>query len=75
MTIKEKACSIINNLPDDKVQHIVNILNDMALLYVEEEDPDEFDLHLIQEIENNENMEFVSLDDYVQKLGVNLDEL
>ncbi len=75
MTVKEKACNLINAMPDNKVYHVVRLLSDLAWLSIEEEEPDEFDLKMIREYEESDDKEFMSLDNYLKEAGINPDEL
>ena len=66
MTIKERACNLINSLPDDRVYNVINYIHSSA---IEEEMPDEFDMELLKIAnEAKKRNDFVALDDILEEL-------
>ena len=73
--LKIKAHSLIDALPDDKMEKVLIILEGVKDI-IADDIPDQWDLQLVKEAQAAEkNGEFVSLDDVAKELGIDVDKL
>lgn len=74
MTNKERAEQLLANIPDHKLPYIINILEDVQAYAGEAIPPDDWDLEMLSEIENNsECKEFISCEEAMKELGIDLE--
>jgi len=73
--LKIKAHSLIDALPDDKMEKVLVILEGVKNI-IADNIPDQWDLQLIKEAQEAEkNGEFVSMDDVAKELGFDVNKL
>lgn len=72
--IRQKAHDLIERLPDDQIAYIISIIEGIKGMSIPNDIPDELDLYLIKESENDRD-ETETLDDFVKELGFDVDEL
>jgi hypothetical protein len=66
---KIKAYNLIDTLPDDKMEKVLAILEDLKDI-ITDNAPDKWDLELLKEAQvNKKNGDFSSLDDLTKELG------
>lgn len=70
MSDKEKAIQLIKEIPDNKMIFVVEMLKNIKGLLVEEIEPDDFDLRMIQESRQENDGTKVSLEDLLKKDGI-----
>ncbi|MGB4437848.1 MAG: hypothetical protein WBJ13_01205 [Sedimentibacter sp.] len=74
LNVKKKAHRLIDALPEDQVAYIINIIEGIKGISISDEIPDEFDMYLIKESEED-NDDIMILDKFVEELGFKADEL
>ncbi len=74
MALREAAHRIIDHLPEDKIAYVISILKGIEGINISEEEPDQFDLLMIQDAKID-NEETTPLDNLVKELGFSIDEL
>ncbi len=72
--IKKQTHILIDNLTDEQVEHIYNIMRSIKILSIPTVEPDEFDLSLIKEAEDD-NKEYTDINNFVRELGLDPNEL
>ena len=72
--IRQKAHNLIERLPDDQIAYVISIIEGIKGKSILNDNPDELDLYLIKESENDSG-ETENLDDFVKELGLDLDDL
>lgn len=75
MSDKEKAIQLIEEIPDNKMIFVVEMLKNIKGLLVEEIEPDDFDLRMIQESRQENDGTKVSLEDLLKKDGITYADL
>ncbi len=75
MSDKEKAIQLIEEIPDNKMIFVVEMLKNIKGLLVEEIEPDDFDLRIIQESRQENDGTKVSLEDLLKKDGITYADL
>jgi hypothetical protein len=74
LNIKKKAHKLIDSLPEDQVAYVIKIIEGIKGISISDEDPDEFDMYLIKE-SNEDSDDSMPLDKFAEELGFNIDEL
>ena len=72
MSNKERVLQLIDDIPDQKLIYVVDILNSIKNLLVEEVDPDEWDLQMINQAQEENDGTTISFEKLADKLGVTL---
>lgn len=72
MSEREKAIQLIKEIPDNKLVFVVDMLNSIKKLLIEEVEPDEWDLEMIAQAEQENDGTKVSFDELLQKEGLTL---
>ncbi len=72
MSNKEIAMNIINQIPEYKLTYVINMLEGIRGLIAEEVEPDDFDLKMIKEADDNNDGTFIALDDLAKDLGLDV---
>lgn len=75
MSEKERAIQLIEEIPDSKMIFVINLLNSIKGLLVEEVEPDEWDLRMIEEAERNNGGMTVSFEELLEKEGLTYADL
>lgn len=70
MSEREKAIQLIKEIPDNKLVFVVDMLNSIKKLLIEEVEPDEWDLEMIAQAEQENDGTKVSFDELLQKEGL-----
>ena len=72
MSNKERVLQLIDDIPDQKLIYVVDILNSIKNLLVEEVDPDEWDLQMINQAQEENDGTTISFEKLADELGVTL---
>lgn len=72
MSNKERVLQLIDDIPDQKLIYVVDMLNSIKNLLVEEVDPDEWDLQMINQAQEENDGTTVSFEKLADELGVTL---
>lgn len=72
---REQIKQIIDRLPDYKIAYIANLILNIEKMSIEEVEPDEWDLKMIEEAKKNNDGSAVSLDDLLKKEGLTYADL
>lgn len=73
MSEKEQLKQIIDRLPDYKLAYVANLIMGIEKTNIEEIEPDEWDLKMLDEINRNPDChEFVSQEDLLKELNLTL---
>ncbi len=75
MSEREKAMQLIKEIPDSKMIFVVNMLMKIKGLPVEEIEPDEWDLKMIEEAKKNNDGSSVSFEELLKKEGLTYADL
>ena len=75
MSEREKAMQLIKEIPDSKMIFVVNMLMKIKGLPVEEIEPDEWDLKMIEEAKKNNDGSSVSFEELLKKAGLTYADL
>jgi hypothetical protein len=75
MSEREKAIQLIKEIPDNKLVFVVDMLNSIKKLLIEEVEPDEWDLEMIAQAEQENDGTKVSFDELLQKEGLTYADL
>ncbi len=75
MSEREKAIQLIKEIPDNKLVFVVDMLNSIKKLLIEEVEPDEWDLEMIAQAEQENDGIKVSFDELLQKEGLTYADL
>ncbi len=75
MSEREKAIQLIKEIPDNKLVFVVDMLNSIKKLLIEEVEPDEWDLEMIAQAEQENDGTKVSFDELLQKEGLTFADL
>lgn len=75
MSTREKAIAVLNSMTEEQLQGFIMMFGGLAKFdFTEETLPDEWDMALIED-SKKDNDEIMPLDDFVKKLGFDLNEL
>lgn len=72
MSNKERVLQLIDDIPDQKLIYVVDMLNSIKNLLVEEVEPDEWDLQMINQAQEENDGTTISFEKLVDELGVTL---
>ena len=72
MSNKERVLQLIDDIPDQKLIYVVDMLNSIKNLLVEEVDPDEWDLQMISQAQEENDGTTISFETLANELGVTL---
>lgn len=72
MSNKERVLQLIDDIPDQKLIYVVDMLNSIKNLLVEEVEPDEWDLQMINQAQKENDGTTVSFEKLADELGVTL---
>lgn len=72
MSNKERVLQLIDDIPDQKLIYVVDMLNSIKNLLVEEVDPDEWDLQMISQAQEENDGTTISFEKLADELGVTL---
>lgn len=72
MSNKERVLQLIDDIPDQKLIYVVDMLNSIKNLLVEEVEPDEWDLQMINQAQEENDGTTVSFEKLADELGVTL---
>ena len=72
MSNKERVLQLIDDIPDQKLIYVVEMLNSIKNLLVEEVDPDEWDLQMINQAQEENDGTTISFEKLADELGVTL---
>ncbi len=75
MSEKERAIQLIEEISDNKMIFVINLLKSIKGLLVEEVEPDEWDLKMIEEAERNNGGMIVSFEELLEKEGLTYADL
>lgn len=76
MSNKEIAINIINQMPEQNMTYVINVLQGLKKLpVIEEVEPDEWDLKMIEQAEHGNDGTCVSLDDLLKQDGLTYEDL
>lgn len=75
MSNKERALQIIDTIPENKMIFVVEMLTGIQGLLVEEVEPDEWDLEMINAAEKENDGTVISLEDMLKKDGLTYADL
>ena len=75
MSEREKAIQLIKEIPDNKLVFVVDMINSIKKLLIEEVEPDEWDLEMIAQAEQENDGTKVSFDELLQKEGLTYADL
>lgn len=70
MSNKERVLQLIDDIPDQKLIYVVDMLNSIKNLLVEEVDPDEWDLQMINQAQEENDGTTISFEKLADELGV-----
>ncbi len=72
MSNKERVLQLIDDIPDQKLIYVVDMLNSIKNLLVEEVEPDEWDLQMINQAQEENDGTTISFEKLANELGVTL---
>lgn len=72
MSNKERVLQLIDDIPDQKLIYVVDMLNSIKNLLVEEVDPDEWDLQMINQAQEENDGTTISFEKLADELVVTL---
>lgn len=72
MSNKERVLQLIDDIPDQKLIYVVDMLKSIKNLLVEEVEPDEWDLQMINQAQEENDGATVSFEKLADELGVTL---
>ena len=75
MSEKERAIQIIENIPEDKMVFVVNMLENIREMLIEEVEPDEWDLAMIEEAKKENDGTTISFEELLKREGLNYADL
>ena len=73
MSDRERAVQLLEQIPESKMLFVVDMLNSIRNLLIDEVEPDEWDIRMIKEAENNG--ETISLDELLKRDGLTYADL
>lgn len=72
MSNREYAHQLLDKVPESKIIYILGILEGAAIPEVEEVEPDEWDLKMIEEAKKENDGHGVPIEDLAAELGITL---
>ncbi len=76
MSDKEIAINIINQIPEQNMAYVINVLQGLKKLpVIEEVEPDEWDLKMIERANQGNDGTYVSLDDLLKQDNLTYEDL
>lgn len=75
MNEREQIKQIIDRLPDYKIAYITNLILNIEKMTIEEVEPDEWDLKMIEHARENNDGSTISFDDLLKKEGLTYADL
>lgn len=75
MSDKERAIQLLEEIPENKMNYVVNMLVNIRNLLAEEEEPDEWDLQMIAEAAQENDGTAVSLEEMLKRDGLTYADL
>ena len=72
MSNKERVLQLIDDIPDQKLIYVIDMLNSIKNLLVEEVDPDEWDLKMINQAQEENDGTTISFEKLADELEVTL---
>ena len=75
MSEKERAIQLIEEISDNKMIFVINLLKSIKGLLVEEVEPDEWDLKMIEEAKRSNGGMIVSFEELLEKEGLTYADL
>ena len=75
MSTKELAYNLIDKLTESQLQGLVMLLQGYVSSDVEEIEPDEWDLEMIKQAEEENDGETISLESFAKELGIDDDDI
>lgn len=70
MTDRERAMQLLEKVPETKLYYIIGILEGAIIPDIEEVEPDEWDLKMIEEASRENDGEEVTFEDLKKELGL-----
>lgn len=70
MSDRERAMQLLEKVPETKLYYIIGILEGAIIPDIEEVEPDEWDLKMIDEASSENDGEEVTLEDIKKELGL-----
>ena len=70
MNDRERAMQLLEKVPETKLYYIIGILEGAIIPDIEEVEPDEWDLKMIDEASSENDGEEVALEDLKKELGL-----
>ncbi len=74
MSNRELAHKLIDNIPTSQLKYVIGILQNIKILNIPEVEPDELDLQMIHESQNDVS-ESIDFNDFVTEMGFDPNEL
>ncbi len=75
MSNKEQILQLIDNIPDYKLNYVVDILNSIKNLLLEEVAPDEWDLQMIADAKRDNDGATATFEEMLKKDGLTYADL
>lgn len=75
MSEREKLKAVIDRLPEYKIAYIANLIFSIEKTDIEEIEPDEWDLKMIEEARANNNGSVVSFEELLEREGLTYADL
>lgn len=75
MSDKERAIQLLEEIPENKMNFVVNMLVNIRNLLTEEEEPDEWDLRMIAEAERENDGTTISFEEILKRDGLTYADL
>lgn len=75
MSNKERVLQLINEIPDYKLIYVVDLLNSIKSLLIEEVEPDQWDLQMIDQSQKENDGQTVSFEEMLEKDGLTYEDL
>ena len=72
MSNKERAIQLIEDIPEHKLTFVINVLESLKAYAGETIEPDEWDLQMIKEAQEENDGETVSMETLTAELGITL---
>lgn len=75
MSEREKLKAVIDRLPEYKIEYIANLIFGIEKTDIEEVEPDEWDLKMIEEARANNDGSAISFEELLKKEGLTYADL
>ena len=74
MSDREKAIQLLESLPDNKIAYVIGYIQGLTVEQneIEEVDPDEWDLAMIEEAKKENDGHEIPIEDLAAELGIKL---